>query len=54
MILFNDTECAIYSMNGVRKYQGEPGMTIRDIISTNKQSGYLVVTPTELNRIKLK
>ena len=54
VILFNDTECAIYSMNGVRKYQGEPGMTIRDIISTNKQSGYLVVTPTELNRIKLK
>lgn len=54
VILFNETECAIYSMNGVKKYQGEPGMTIRNIISTNKQSGYLVITPTELNRIKLK
>lgn len=54
LILFNDHAFEIYSMNGVRKFSGEYESTIKDVISTNKQSRYIVITPTELDRIKLE
>jgi len=53
LIFFNDNAFEIYSMNGVRRYSGEYESVIRNIIATNKQSRYLVITPTELDRIKL-
>ncbi len=54
VILFNEKECVIYSINGVKKFEGEFESTIKDIISTNKQSRYIIITPTELDRIKLE
>ena len=54
LIFYNDNAFEIYSLNGVRRYSGEYESVIRNIIATNKQSRYLVVTPAELDRIKLE
>lgn len=54
IILFNENEFVVYSMSGVKKFDGEYEAPIKDIIPTSKQSRYIVITPTELNRIKLE
>lgn len=33
---------------------GEYESTIKDVISTNKQSRYIIITPTEMDKIKLE
>jgi len=53
VIFFNESEMEIYSMSGVRKFAGEYDAIIKDIIATNKQSRYIVITTEELDRIKL-
>ena len=54
LVFYNENAFEIYSMNGVRKFSGEYDSAIKDIISTNKQSRYIVITSTELDRIKLE
>ena len=54
VILFNDTEFSVYSLSGIHKFEGEYESTIKDVISTNKQSRYIIITPTEMDKIKLE
>ena len=53
IILYHDTEILIYTMNGVRKFQGTYETAVRDVIPAGGDTRYLVVTANELDRIKL-
>ena len=57
-ILSNDKEgtpylAEVYNLSG-KKIFSEYESTIKDVISTNKQSRYIIITPPEMDKIKLE
>jgi hypothetical protein len=54
VVIYNENECAIYTMDGVLKYQGTYEKTIRLLSPGGSAYRYLVVTPDSMDVIQLR
>lgn len=54
IIVYNDSQCAIYSMNGMLKYEGSFAKPIDLFIPTAKENRFICVTKDKIETIELK
>lgn len=54
VIIYNESECSIYSSGGVQKYEGSFGKTALVLIPAGSQYRYMVVTPDSIDTVELK
>lgn len=54
IIIYNESECCVYSMNGTKKYGGSFDKTSLVLIPQNAPYRYMVVTPDSIDTIELK
>lgn len=54
IIIFNESECAIYTIDGKLKYQGQFHEAISSIIPTNSLTRYTLITDHDIQTIELK
>lgn len=54
IIVYNESECSIYNINGVEKFSGLFSQTVYTLIPTSSSYRYLLVTPDSLDTIELK
>ena len=54
IIIYNDTECCIYNMGGMEKFQGEFHVLVSMIIPTDKKTRYILVSRGSTQVIQLK
>lgn len=53
IIVYNDKECAMYSMTGREKYSGSFGKSVSLLIPTTKGNSFIMVTPVSVDVIEL-
>lgn len=54
VIIYNETECRIYSSNGVEKYAGNFEKSALMLIPAGSKYRYIVVTPDSIDTVELK
>lgn len=54
IIIYNESECRIYNMNGVEKYSGYFEKAVYALIPTSSSYKYVVVTADSIDTIELK
>lgn len=54
IIIYNESECRIYSSSGAEKYSGSFDKTVLLLIPQNSMRRYMVVTPDSIDTIELK
>lgn len=54
VILYNETECQIYTMQGVLKYSGTFEKTVNILIPQDASNRYMLVTPNSLDIVELR
>ncbi len=54
VIIYNETECRIYSSNGVEKYAGNFEKSALMLIPAGAKYRYIVVTPDSIDTVELK
>ena len=54
ILVYNQNQLVIYGLNGVKKYEGELGGTIRAIVPTSSDTKLLVVLEDSIQLIKLR
>ena len=53
VIVYNNTECVMYSMSGKEKYGGTFGKSVSLLVSTNKSNRLIMVSPDSIDIIEL-
>ena len=53
IVVYNNTECVMYSMSGKEKYRGTFGKSVSLLISINKNNRFIMVTPDSIDIIEL-
>lgn len=54
IIIYNESECKIYNMNGVEKYAGSFEKSVYALLPTSSSYKYILVTPDSIDTIELK
>ena len=54
VIIYNESECQVYNMNGVEKYSGYFEKAVYALIPTSSSYRYILVTADSIDTIKLK
>ena len=54
IIIYNETECCIYNINGLEKYAGKFNKSVRTLIPLKTSYSYMLVTPDSIDTIELK
>lgn len=54
IIIYNESECKIYNMNGVEKYSGSFEKSVYTMLTTSSSYKYILVTPDSIDTIELK
>ena len=54
IIIYNETECCIYNINGLEKYAGKFSKSVRTLIPLKTSNSYMIVTPDSIDTIELK
>ena len=54
IIIYNETECCIYNINGLEKYAGKFSKSVRTLIPLKTSYSYMIVTPDSIDTIELK
>ena len=54
VVVYNNTECAMYNMSGKEKYRGTFGKSVSLLIPTNKNNRFVMVTSDSIDIIELK
>lgn len=54
LIIYNETECAIYSKKGVEKFRGEFDEQVLSMVPTKQFNKFLLVTTDKIKTIELK
>ena len=54
IIIYNETECCIYNINGLEKYAGKFNKSVRTLIPLKTSYSYMMVTPDSIDTIELK
>ncbi len=52
-VVYNNTECVMYSMSGREKYRGTFGKSVSLLIPANKNNRFIMVSPTSIDIIEL-
>lgn len=53
IVVYNNTECVVYSMSGKEKYRGTFGKSVSLLIPVNKNNRFIMVTPDSIDIIEL-
>ena len=53
IVVYNNTECVMYSMSGKEKYRGTFGKSVSLLISANKNNRFIMVSPDSIDIIEL-
>lgn len=53
IVVYNDTECVMYSISGREKFRGSFGKSVSLLIPSNKTNRFLMITPTSVDVIEL-
>ena len=53
IVVYNNTECVMYSMSGKEKYRGTFGKSVSLLIPVNKNNRFIMVTPDSIDIIEL-
>ena len=54
VVVYNNTECVMYSMSGKEKYRGTFGKSVSLLIPANKNNRFVMVTSDSIDIIELK
>ena len=54
IIIYNESECRVYNMNGVQKYAGMFDKAVYVLIPTSSSYKYILVTADSIDTIELK
>ncbi|MCR4587809.1 MAG: DUF5711 family protein [Lachnospiraceae bacterium] len=54
VVVYNDTDCLIYSLKGIKKYEGQLGGDVSLLIPGRDAGHFTVVTQTEIKEITLR
>ena len=54
IIIYNESECSIYSIGGTEKYSGQFEKTVLVLIPQNNAYRYMVVTPESVDTVELQ
>ena len=54
VVVYNNTECAMYNMSGKEKYRGTFGKSVSLLIPANKNNRFVMVTSDSIDIIELK
>lgn len=54
LVIYNETECQIFTMDGTEKYHGNFGKTVRLMLPVGNTYKYLLVTDDTIDTIQLK
>lgn len=54
VLIYNETECAMYSMMGIQKYKGNFGKSVSLMVPTGKNNKFLMVTADSIDTIELR
>ena len=54
VVIYNNTECVMYSMSGKEKYRGTFGKSVSLLIPANKNNRFIMVTSDSIDIIELK
>lgn len=54
IIIYNESECEIYNISGVRKYQGSFQQAVRRLIPTAKPNKFTGITEDKIQKIELR
>lgn len=54
IIIYNETECCIYNINGLEKYAGKFNKSVRTLIPLKTSYSYMMVTSDSIDTIELK
>ena len=53
IVMYNNTECVMYSMSGKEKYRGTFGKSVSLLIPTNKNNRFIMISPASIDIIEL-
>ena len=53
IVVYNNTECVMYSMSGKEKYRGTFGKSVSLLIATNKTNRFIMISPVSIDIIEL-
>ena len=53
VVIYNNTECVMYSMSGKEKYRGTFGKSVSLLVSVNKNNRFIMVSPDSIDIIEL-
>ena len=53
IVVYNNTECVMYSMSGKEKYRGTFGKSVSLLISANKNNRFIMVSSDSIDIIEL-
>ena len=53
IVIYNNTECVMYSMSGKEKYRGTFGKSVSLLVSVNKNNRFIMVSPDSIDIIEL-
>ena len=53
IVIYNNTECVMYSMSGKEKYRGTFGKSVSLLISVNNNNRFIMVSPDSIDIIEL-
>lgn len=53
VVIYNNTECIMYSMSGKEKYRGTFGKSVSLLVSVNKNNRFIMVSPDSIDIIEL-
>ena len=53
IVIYNNTECVMYSMSGREKYRGTFGKSVSLLIPANKNNRFIMVSPASIDIIEL-
>ena len=53
IVVYNNTECVMYSMSGREKYRGIFGKSVSLLIPTNKSNRFIMISPASIDIIEL-
>ena len=54
MVIYNESECQIFTTEGVEKYRGNFGKSVRLMLSAGGSYKYYLVTDNTIDTIQLK
>ena len=54
MVIYNETQCQIMTMDGIEKFNGSFSKPVRLMLPTGKAYRYLLVTDSSIDTIQLK